>query len=421
MNKISIPQKILIKTSRITVGLVFIFSGFVKGVDPMGSVYKFEDYFTAFHLDFLHHLAFPLAMVLIFSEFLIGMALLFGIKTKWATWGALGFMGVFTPLTLVLALYNPVSDCGCFGDALVLTNWQTFIKNLFILFFTITVFIYRHYFKARFYNVTEWLILGAFVVFLFGMSNYGLKYLPILDFRPYKVGTSIPEGRIVPEGMPHDEYETILIYEKDGERKEFTMDNYPWQDSSWTFIDQQSYLVSEGYEPPIHDFNIIAPNGEDITDVVIYNPDYVYLLVSLHLSKASPEGLIKMTELILYCQQNNDPIYVITSSSQEEIENIQTELGISFNAYTMDETTLKTMIRSNPGLMILKAGVILEKYAWRSFPPAESLSNNHLSKSLLSENRSKSAWRIYGLFMSFIMVYILSQYGIKHPSGQSKK
>ena len=410
MSKTSLPYKILIEFSRLLVGLVFIFSGFVKGVDPTGSVYKFEDYFTAFHLDVLHGLAFPLAMGLIMAEFLIGMALVFGVKIRWAAWGALVFMILFTPLTLILALTNPVSDCGCFGDALVLTNWQTFIKNLFILFFTLVTFLGRHHYKVYFYPLAEWFILGAFALFMIGIANYGLKYLPVIDFRPYSVGTSIPDDRTIPEGMPQDEYETVLIYEKDGERREFSMDNFPWQDSSWTFIDQRSYLVKEGYRPPIHDFNILAPDGEDITDIVLSKPNYVYLVVASHLSESSMAGMKKATELMLYCQQYDQPFYVLSASSPSEIKTIQNALGMSFDVHSLDETTLKTMIRSNPGLMILKDGVILDKMAWRSFPTPDALSGNHLSESLMSESQGKSIWRIYGLFLSLVFIFMLSQY-----------
>ncbi|HKL66862.1 MAG TPA: BT_3928 family protein, partial [Bacteroidales bacterium] len=241
------------QVSRYISGLVFIFSGLVKGIDPMGSMYKFIDYFTAFNMDALEPLAYVLGIILCTSEFIIGFAIITGIRMRIASWGLLLFMSGFTPLTLILAISNPVADCGCFGDAIHLTNWQTFYKNIVILVFAIIVFINRKSYRVISKPVTEWLVIAAMTVLFVLFTGYNRKHLPVVDFRPYKIGTDIREDMRIPEGAPADQFETTLIYEKNGEEKEFTLENYPADDTTWTFVDSETKLVKKGYTPPIHD------------------------------------------------------------------------------------------------------------------------------------------------------------------------
>jgi len=256
-------------TGRIIVGLVFIFSGIVKAIDPLGSAYKFHDYFLAFNLAFLDWLALPLAIVLCAAESLAGFSVLSGIRHKTGIWTVLLLMAVFTPLTLVLALTNPVSDCGCFGDAVHLTNWQTFGKNIVILALALPVFAARKKSVQLFRSSKEWMIIAVAGLLFILFALFNLRYLPLVDFLPYKKGTLIAEKMIVPQGAPLDEYSTSFIYEKDGVRKEFTLENYPANDSTWIFIDQKSQLVKKGYIPPIHDFSIRTLEGNDITDQIL--------------------------------------------------------------------------------------------------------------------------------------------------------
>ena len=212
--------------ARIIAGSVFIFSGFVKGIDLAGSTIKFGEYFQAFHMDFLHSLSFPLAFLFPAAEFLIGVSLLFALKPRIGTWGFLLFMSLFTPLTLILAVFNPVRDCGCFGDAILLTNWQTFFKNLILLTLAIYLFIERGKLSGRFTAFTQWMLLFFYFLIFTGLSVYSYEHLPLFDFRPYKTGTHIPDKMIIPEGAPQDQYKTILIYEKNGIKKEFSMDYF---------------------------------------------------------------------------------------------------------------------------------------------------------------------------------------------------
>lgn len=402
--------KSLIIFSRMLVGLVFIFSGFVKGIDPMGSAYKFQDYFTAFNLDFLQGSALILSIILSSLEFLVGISLFFGLRTRAGAWGALLFMILFTPLTLLLAITNPVDDCGCFGDALVLTNWQTFSKNLIILLFTLIAFTGRKKIAGLYHAATEWLVLSAFLVFMGGISGYGLIHLPIIDFRPYSIGSSIVKGMSIPEDAEQDQYETTLIYEKNGIQKEFSTDDFPWQDSSWSFIDQKSILITEGYIPPIHDFSIVSPEGDDITSRVLNHPGYSFLLISTNLSESNPGSMSAINELALYFLQRDIRFYGLTSSNSSEIELFWENMDPFFEFNSSDETTLKTIIRSNPGLLLLKNGTILAKWSWRDLPGTDELPEHLLSEQITRLRTDRDKWKIYSLFLSLFLLWSVAAY-----------
>jgi len=384
---------------RIVVGIVFVFSGFVKGIDPLGSTYKFHDYFVAFGIDFLNPIALPLAILLSATEFTIGISLLIGYRPKVGAWGVLIFMGFFTPLTLILAITNPVSDCGCFGDAIVLTNWETFFKNLILLVFVMVVFFTRKMYKPVYSSLTEWGILSTFFLLFTFLSVYSYRHLPFLDFRPYNIGAYIPDKMEIPEGAATDEYETILIYEKDGIQKEFAVDNFPWQDSTWTFVDQQSFLINKGYTPPIHDFEIISQDGYNITDQVLSDPEYSFLVVSYNMSNANREGLEKANDLAIYCAVNNFPFYLLTSSLTSEVNNLKQELNLNFNVFNTDETALKTIIRSNPGFLLIKEGVIMGKWHHRDFPGPEKWNDHFLAQLLEKYARNLERSRSYNLLL----------------------
>ncbi|MGQ1909401.1 BT_3928 family protein [Marinifilum sp. RC60d5] len=359
--------------SRLLVGLLFIFSGFVKAVDPMGSTYKFTDYFIAFGMDALKEIAFPLAILLSALELTVGMALLFNAWRKISAWGALLFMVVFTPLTLVLAISNPVSDCGCFGDALILTNWETFGKNLIILIFTLVIFFARKN-DNKSYPVWKQNILISFtIIFSLWISVYSYRHLPIIDFRPYHIGANIAEGMLIPEGAAADEYTSLFTYEKDGIVKEFDETNYPWQDSTWTFVDSQQIKIKDGYTPPIHDFSISNDYEGDITDRVLNDETYTFLFVSKEISKINNDIIAKVQDLSIFALEQNISFIGITASGQSETEEFKSNHEIPFEFYNTDEIQLKTIVRSNPGLVLLKKGTILDKWHFNDFPSSNEL------------------------------------------------
>ena len=354
---------------RFVLAAVFIFSGFVKAIDPLGTQYKIQDYLDAFGWssvfpDFIPFLA---AALLGMLEFCLGVYLFFGIRRIIAPRAVVALMAVMTPLTFWLALDNPVSDCGCFGDAVVLTNWETFWKNVALLAMSVVVLKWR---KRLFPLVTtrfDWLIALYGFIYIFCMMVYCYRELPVFDFRPYYVGADIRQGMEIPEGKEPTVYETRFILQKDGVEKEFTLDNYP--DSTWTFVDSRTIVKKQGYEPPIHDFSMINyEDGEDITDQVLADTTYTFLLVAHQLQLADEGKMDLINELYEYSLEHGYAFYCLTSSSDEDIQEWQDNTGAEYPFCLMDNITLKTMIRSNPGLMLLKEGKVIRKWSVNAFP-----------------------------------------------------
>jgi uncharacterized membrane protein YphA (DoxX/SURF4 family) len=239
---------IISHASRILIGLLFVFSGYVKAVDPLGFTYKLGEYFEKLHIEFLSPLALTFAILIIAAEFAMGLCLLARIRMKIVAWCVLFFMVFFTVLTFYIAIKGDVvTDCGCFGDALVLSNTATFLKNLAAMPFVIFIFFWRKNYARVAKNLAEWVIAVAFFVGAVGLELYCLKNLPIIDFMPYKVGTNIPQSMEYHENAEPDEYKMTYYYSKNGETKEFDETNYPWNDSTWTYVDVKSELVKKGY------------------------------------------------------------------------------------------------------------------------------------------------------------------------------
>ncbi len=400
-------MKALLMLSRVILGTVFIFSGFVKGVDPMGSAYKFSDYFNAFNLGFLEPGALVLSFVMSSAEFLIGISLLFGFRFRTGAWAVAVFMGFFTVLTLILALTNPVTDCGCFGDAIILTNWETFIKDLVLLPFVFTVFYFRrvHREPEPAYRSLAGLLL--FAALILGMEIHSYRHLPLMDFRPYSVGTRIRDKMVIPEGAPRDEFETILYYEKNGKVKEFTEENYPWNDTTWKYVDTRNRIISEGYEPPIHDFTIVDGSGYDHVGDILSDPGYSFLLVSARLGEADRDALVLSDELASWCIASGYAFYCLTASTDAELERVREDLDLGFGIYTTDEITLKTIIRSNPGLLLLKEGTILGKWHFRDLPAPRELQAAGPMPFTLTQYRKVIEGRGLGIFACVFMLLSL--------------
>ncbi|MGM0530819.1 MAG: BT_3928 family protein [Bacteroidota bacterium] len=360
-------MKHLYTVSRIIVGIVLIFSGFVKGIDPLGSNYKFIDYFTAFGIEFLNPIALYLGVLLSTFEFVLGAVLIFHVKPRATSWILLVFMGFFTLLTFYLALTNPVQDCGCFGDAIVMSNWETFWKNVIIMVFVMIIFINRNKFQSPYSNKWQWGITGISAIIMLGFSVYCYHHLPIFDFRPYKVGANIPDKMKIPEGAPKPEYETILKYKKNGEVKEYTMDSLP--DSTWQWVETKNVKVKEGYQPPIEDFTISTLEGEDITDIVLNQDKFTFMLIAYDLGEADKSEMDEINRLAEFCNNANNCSFIcLTASLEEEIEAFKNNTDASFSFYQADEIKLKTIIRANPGLMLMKKGTILDKWHNNDLP-----------------------------------------------------
>lgn len=358
--------------ARIIFGLVFLFSGFVKAVDPLGTAYKISDYLEAFSLTPLDFLAFPSALILIATEFTIGFNILFNVHLKATTLIASIFMLIMTPVTLYLALANPISDCGCFGDAIVMTNWQTFYKNVVLCIILIIIAILKDNTRPWLSNWGAWIVTLLPILISFGISIYCYNLLPILDFRPYKKGNNIIEGMSIPDDAPLDRYETTFFYEKNGVEKAFTLDNYPAEDSTWTFVRQESKLIEQGYVPPIHDFSIVTEDG-DITDIILEDAGYTLLIISHKVEKASTKNIKCIKSTIANAKKAGVNVIWLTSSYTDEIDNFRTKYGINDTFGATDDITLKTIVRSNPGLVLIKDANIIEKWHHNSLPTKDEL------------------------------------------------
>ncbi len=375
-------MKVIRNISRIFVGLVFVFSGFVKAVDPWGTAYKFEDYFHAMGLDFMIPAALFWSIVMIAAEFIVGFSLLTNSRTIYGAWGALIFMLMFTPLTLWLAIANPVSDCGCFGDAIKMTNWQTFYKNIIILIPTIIVFIHRKKFKNPLSNRTQWGINGAGIIFVFFIMWYSYTYLPIIDFLPYKKGNHLPDLMKIPEGAPKDEYAQFITLKDtiSGQTIEVDIQTYTIDSTYWGSTSRYKYmsisepkLIKKGYIPPIHDFNIFDEDNQNYIDSALQFNGYVFIFASPKLEKASVKNIDKIKNIYFWSIKHNQRFYAITASSKNGIELFIVQNSIPFNFYMCDETTIKTIIRSNPGLLLLHKGTVLEKWSYNSYPTIDEI------------------------------------------------
>ncbi|OFX45372.1 MAG: DoxX family protein [Bacteroidetes bacterium GWA2_30_7] len=372
-------MKIVRIISRLFVGLLFMFSGFVKGIDPLGSTYKFTDYFQAFGMEWAEPIALVLGFLLSSAEFIIGFGLFFNLKLKFSSWGALIFMSFFTPLTLILAIYNPVTDCGCFGDALKITNWQTFWKNIIIIIPTIIVFVGRKKIKSVLTPMFQLAILATAFIGINLFSFYCYSHLPIIDFRPYKIGTNIPDKMTIPENAQQDVYETIFKYQnlKTKEIKEFNQTNYPWQDTlNWKWVDSKSILVKEGYHPPIHDFVIEIPNEGEITDLILEDENYSFLLIAYDLKKSFTSNQQLINNLAAFCNNSGYKFYCVTSSGEDEINNFKSLNNAQYTFCNADEIMLKTMIRSNPGLVLLKKGTVINMWHYNDIPTPDEFKNS---------------------------------------------
>lgn len=383
---------------------MFIFSGFVKAVDPLGFFYKIQDYLTAFGMSswFPSYLPLLFAVILSAVEFSVGVFLFFGIRRKLSATLVLLLMGFMTPLTLYLALANPVSDCGCFGDAWVLTNWQTFGKNIVLLAAAIAVARNRKLLVRFITRKMEWMISMYTILFVFALSFYCLQYLPVLDFRPYKIGVNIKSGMEIPEGARPSVFESRFILEKNGKRQEFTLDNYP--DSTWTFVETRTLLKEKGYEPPIHDFSMMSvETGEDLTDSVLSDKGYTFLLVAHRIENADDSNIDLINEIYDYSVEHGYGFYALTSSPEEEISSWREKTGAEYPFCQMDDITLKTIIRSNPGLLLLKDGTILNKWSANNLPD-EYVLNDRLEKLEIGQQKQENNFHTVGYILLWFVI-----------------
>ena len=366
-------RKVLVNSCRLVLALTFILSGFVKAVDPLGTQYKLNDYLEAMHLDaMVPDLATLGGSVLLAAmEFCLGVFLLFAIHRRLVSRLLVLVMGIMTALTVWIYIADPVSDCGCFGDAVVLTNGQTLLKNIILLAAAIVVALWPLDMMRFISKTNQWIVINYTAVFILIIEGYALYDLPQFDFRPYHVGANIMKGMEIPEGAEQPEFETTFIMEKNGERREFGLDNYP--DSTWTYIDTKTIQTKQGYVPPIHDFSMTSLDGEDLTEEILTNQGYTFLLVSPHLEDADDSQLDLINQVYEYAEDNGYPFYCLTASGEQGINRWRDITGAEYPYCLTDETTLKTVIRSNPGMLLLKDGTIIRKWSHNRLPDEYAL------------------------------------------------
>ena len=396
-------RKVLVNICRLVLAVTFILSGFVKAVDPLGTQYKLNDYLEAMHLGDLVPQTVTLmgSIALSTVEFCIGVFLLFVIYRRLTSRLVLLVMSIMTVLTVWIYMADPVSDCGCFGDAVVLTNGQTLLKNIILLACAVIV-AWKPLDMLRFISHTnQWIVINYSVLFILFVAGYALYDLPQFDFRPYHVGANIKEGMEVPEGAEQPQFETTFIMEKNGERREFGIDNYP--DSTWTYIDTRTVQTKQGYVPPIHDFSITTPEGEELTEEILNDKGYTLLLISPHLEDADDSQFDLINQIYEYAEDNDYPFYCLTASGEQGISRWRDITGAEYPFALTDETTLKTIIRSNPGLLLLKDGTVIRKWSHNRLPDEYAL-NQPLEKLELGQLPEDS---VPGKIVVILLWYVL--------------
>ncbi|MDD6541086.1 MAG: triose-phosphate isomerase [Prevotella sp.] len=400
---------IIINLLRLVLGAVLVFSGYVKAVDPMGTLYKLQDYLTALNLSGMvpQWLLLVAAVALAALEFCLGIFILFAIRRRLVSRVTLAFMVVMTLITIWLATTNPIKDCGCFGDAVYLTNVQTLIKNL-VLFACAFIIASSPLSMVRFISRTnQWIAINFTILYILATSAYSLYTIPPFDFRPYHVGANIQKGMEIPKGAKQPQYETTFILKKNGVEKEFTLNNYP--DSTWTFVDSKTVLTDAGYVPPIHDFSIM--DGEnDITSKVLNAPGYTFLLISPDLTRADDSHFGDVDRIYEYATEHGYHFYGLTASTNDAVERWRALTGAEYPFYTMDMTTLQTIIRSNPGLLLLKRGTIIGKWSHNNLPGQQELSapleRSSIGKLQPQDMRRKTLYAMLWFFVPLLLLVL---------------
>ena len=336
-------KKAGVNIARLVLAIVLILSGFVKAVDPLGTQYKIHDYLQAVELaQYVPDFASLGAAVLLSAiEFGLGICLLFAIRRRLVTLLTLILMLVMTPITLWLAIANPISDCGCFGDAIVLTNWQTLGKNIVLLILAVIVRCWPLEMMRFISRTNQWIVINYSALFIVAVSGWSLYDLPYFDFRPYHVGIDLRSGWLkMTEG-------------EDSPYSDFFVERLP------------SAAESNNVEQ--------SEESEDITEAMLLRQGYTFLLVSPHLEQADDSQLDRINEVHEYAQDYDYPFYCLTASGKQGIQQWKERTGAEYDFCQTDDIVLKTMIRSNPGLMLLKDGQVIRKWSHNRLPSEEVL------------------------------------------------
>ncbi len=406
-NSVNRLRSIIVNVCRLVLAVTLVLSGFVKAIDPLGTQYKIQDYLSALSLSDLvpDWLTLGTSITLSATEFCLGIFLLFAIHRRTVTKLIVVLMAVMTLISIWLWWANPVSDCGCFGDALHLTNGETFAKNIVLLGMALVTARWPLTMVRFISKTNQWIVINYTLLFVIIISGYCLWSLPLFDFRPYHVGANLLEGMEIPETAEQPEFETTFILEKDGVRRTFTLDDYP--DSTWTFIDSKTVMTKEGYVPPIHDFSIETADGDDLTDSLLNDQGYTFLLISPHLEDASDSHFGEIDQLYEYSQDHGYGFYCLTASGERGISRWRELTGAEYPFCTTDAMTLKTIIRSNPGLLLLHGGRVMRKWSHNQLPGIDALQQPLESSALGRMPDDGVSGKVFRLVVYFVLPLLL--------------
>lgn len=420
-------MKNLTTISRILVGSLFIVSGLIKANDAIGFSFKLHDYFApdVLNIPFLIDYTYPLAAFICVAEIMLGLSVLVGAKMQLTSWSLLLMIIFFDGLTFYSAYFDKVTDCGCFGDAIKLTPWESFYKDVVLSIMILIIFIFRS--KVT-YNtkkenmillpislllivlfssfILEWNYPIIFSIILFiavpivnkfvledkqqwtlaaytfviscAFTYHTYAHLPLRDYRPFAIGKNISNDMKLPEGANFDVYKDVWKYKINGEVKDYSTEDKPWEIDGALFVDRITKLITEGDHPPIHDFSIESDVLGDITDSILSSQNAL-ILVMYDLSKSNKDALQKVDALVKDLSSQKVSVAAISATTEEQMLTIQVENGVSFPFYFTDETTLKTIVRSNPGVLWLQEGVIVNKWHHSDLPSSKELINQYLN------------------------------------------
>jgi len=363
-------MKYIVNISRILVGVLFIISGFIKLNDPLGFSYKLQEYFGAdvLNLEFLIPYALGISVIVVVFEVVLGVFLLIGYKPKFTVWSLLLMIVFFTFLTFYSAYFDKVKDCGCFGDALKLTPWESFTKDLILLVFILILFIGLKHIKPIFAKLPTTIIaLLSFVLSLW-FGYHVLMHLPSIDFRAYSIGNNFQEGMVTPDNAPKAISEYTWAFNINGEEQEFvTNGSYPKVDGEYVGVETK--VIDEGYVPPIQDFSIES-DDEDLTDYFLEKENLV-MITMYSIPKGEAEGKLKLKSFTDEALKKGYTVIGLTSSGSEDKTQIKADYNLNFDFYLCDEKVIKTIVRANPGIVVLHKGTVANKAHWNDIEDIE--------------------------------------------------
>jgi uncharacterized membrane protein YphA (DoxX/SURF4 family) len=363
-------MKFIVNVSRLLVGALFIFSGFIKLNDPLGFSYKLQEYFSydVLNIPFLEPYALGISIFVVIFEVVLGIFLLIGYKPKFTVWSLLAMIVFFTFLTFYAAYFDKVKDCGCFGDFLKLTPWESFTKDVILLVLILILFFGVKHIKPIFGKLGLTVAsLLSFIACLW-FAYHVLMHLPVFDFRAYKIGSNIQDNMTIPEGAKKPVMEWTWLFDVNGEEKEFvTNGSYPTVEGK--LISYETKVIEKGYEPSILDFSIES-DDEDLTTQFL-EEDHLVMITSYSLESAEVDGLKKLKAVSDKAIENGYTVIGLSASGNDVKAQIKKDYDLNFDFYLCDEKVLKTIVRSNPGVLVLEKGTVLQKEHWNDIEDIE--------------------------------------------------